>query len=309
MKKIDNASNTNFKLKNEGKNLISSNQIENIDSSNNYERNFQGNFLDKNNKKELPQKKIIKKFSGITSSERNPALVKIKDKNIISSKELKSEININNFNNVKPDINRKDSILSSSLIFTENKFISKFKKIYSSKQKYISIILLIYSIFLFAISIFDLFQKIQDKNNNYLLINLIIFILEMVCSGLIFLFHIIYYFLNIGNKTNKTIFLIMSIIILVFSLLYIRTYVIKNVRFFEIIINVVNNLLLVIINIIYLFMIYYIDKKNNKFQRNIDDIINISLRNEKMPNYKEKNVEKDKKENKIKAVALVEEEK
>ena len=303
----------NFKIHNEGKNLINNNKNDNFDSSN-YDNNPQKNYFidNKDNIKNDDLKKVNNKGS-ISISERSPTiLTKSKEKNIISSKQLKSEINnYNNYNNninKNTSTNKKENILTSSFVFyKENKCISKFKIIYSSKQKYISIILLIYSLILFLLSIFDLMNKIQQKRDNYLLSNLVIFIFEIICSSLIILFHIFYFFINIGN--NYIVFLIMSIIIFVFSLLYIIIYVKKKVRLLEIILYMIYNLFLVLINLIYLFMSYNLDKENNKVQQNIEDIMNFSLRNEKSPDFgKNSNKEKNK-DHKIKAIALVEEEK
>lgn len=308
MKKIDNTSNTNFKIPNEGKNLIKK-ESENFDSSNNYDIQ-KNNYNDKKNKNEVFKK--INKAPSLSISERSPAMpIKSKDKNnVISSKELKSElnndinININNTKNTK----KEPTLTSSFVYYKENKIISNFKKLYGLKQKYISIILLIYSLILFLISILDLMRKIQQKKQNFFLCNLIIFILEMVCSGLIILFHIIYYFINIGN--NYIIFLILSIIIIILTLIYTFIYVKKKVRLLEIILHMVYNLFLVMINLVYLFMSYNLVKENNKVQQNIEDIMNFSLRNEKIQNFEGKNSSKEKnKEHKTKGVALVEEDK
>ena len=104
----------------------------------------------------------------------------------------------------------------------------------------------------------------------------------------------------------------MSIIILLFSLIYIFIYLQKKVRLIEVIIQMIYNLFMVLINLIDLFMSYNLDKENNKVQQNIEDIMNFSLRNEKLPDFKNKNSSKEKNnddKNKIKAVALVEEDK
>ena len=297
IEKKDSGINTNFKSVNEGKNLINENPNDNFDSSTNkYENKYQ---------KKQPFKKMNERSS--TSSKRS-LKSSSKEKNIKSSKGLKSELNNynNNLNNNLTQ-NKKENILTSSFAFyKENIFISVFKKLYSgTKQKYISIILLAYSFILFLLSITDLMKKIQkNKKKSFLLNNLIIFILEMICSCLIICFHLFYYFINIGN--NYIIFLIMSITILIFSLLYIGIYLLKKNRLFEIILFVIYNLLLVVINLIYLFLSYHLVKQNNKMQQNIEDIMNFSLRNEKIPDFSEKEGNKD---NKKKVVALVEEEK
>lgn len=298
MSKVDVGSNPKFKIPYKGKNLINKNQNEIIDSSNNYE--LQKNYYKEDSSR---NKDIKNKNQNIALSERSPVFqTKTKEKNIMSSVELKPKENNNN--SITKNNKKQSAITSSFIFYKENKCISILKKLYSSRQKYISILLLICSVLLFLLSFFDLNKQIQNKEGNYLLCNLIIFIFEMVCSGLIFLFHIIYYFINITNN-YYLIFLIMSIIILIFSSIYINTYIKKKVTLIEVILYMIYNLLLVLINFIYLFMSYNLVKKNNKVQQNIEDIINFSLRNEKIAGNANK---EKKKENKIKAVALVEEE-
>ena len=293
----DSEINRNFKMVNEGKNLINENQNDNFDSSNNYENsNYQ-------------KKQVFKKMNDkeITSSKRK-LNSNTKEKTEKSSKGLKSETSNfpNNINTNNIQKNKKENILTSSFAFyKESEFVSLFKKLYSgAKQKYISIMLLIYSLILFFLSIYDLMKKIQKNKNGFLLNNLIIFIFEMICSGLIICFHIFFYFINIGN--NYVIFLIMSIIILIFSLIYIGIYIQKKSRLLEIILYVAYNLFLVIINLIYLFLSYHLVKQNNKMQQNIEDIMNFSIRNEKIPDFSKKERNK---EHKKKPVSLVEEDK
>ena len=298
MARIEMDSNQKSKIANEGRNLIN-NQNEIIDTSNNYE--FQKNkSIDKDNKNKGLQ--AIKKLQSQTFSERSPAFgEKGKEIIIVSNNDLRSQINNDNNNSQKKP--KRQSILSSSINFyRENILKSSLKKIYDSRQKYISIILLIYSSILFLLSFFDLLRQIQNKEGNFLLCNLILFILEMICSGLIVLFHSIYYFININNNTY-IIFLIMSIIIIIFSLIYIHIYIKKKVRLLEIILYMMYNLSLVIINFIYLFMSYSLSKKKNKVQQNIEDIMNFSLRNEKIDNDRPKDKNKENK----KVMALVEE--
>jgi hypothetical protein len=298
MARIEMDSNQKSKIANEGRNLIN-NQNEIIDTSNNYELQ-KNKSIDKDNKNKGLQ--AIKKLQSQTFSERSPSFgEKGKEIIIASNNDLRSQINSDNNNSQKKP--KRQSILSSSINFyRENILKSSLKKIYGSRQKYISIILLIYSSILFLLSFFDLLRQIQNKEGNFLLCNLILFILEMICSGLIVLFHSIYYFININNNTY-IIFLIMSIIIIIFSLIYIHIYIKKKVRLIEIILYMMYNLSLVIINFIYLFMSYSLSKKKNKVQQNIEDIMNFSLRNEKIDNDRSKDKNKENK----KVMALVEE--
>ena len=242
------------------------------------------------------------KINSVSVNERVPSLSpKNKDKKgVVSSNQLKDDLN-NELDNNNMEINknkRKENILHSSFSFYKE---NKIKVLYKSKQKYISIILLISSLILFFLSIFDLMRNF-NKKRNYLLCNSIIFAVEMLFSGLIILFHIIYYFVNLNN--NYIFFLIMSIIILVFNFIYIGIYIKKKVNLIEIILIMIFNLLLVIINLAYLFMSYYLGKENTKMQQNIEDIMNFSLRNEKIG---KNDFGEKKKENKIKGMELVEE--
>ena len=285
MAKIDNMSNSNYNYP-EGMNR---NQAEHIDTSNNYVTSQYKNYF-------------MEKKSSISISDRKTNIqLKSKDKNFMSKRDLKSDINLSSKDKFK---NKKENNLTSSsiLIYRENKFVSKCKVLYKSKQKYISILLLISGLFLFLLSVFDLMKNVQNREGNYLLFNLIIFILEMVISGLIILFHIIYYFINISN--NYITFLIMIILILIFTLLYVSIYIRKKLGFIEIILIMVDNLLLIIINFVYLFKNYSLIKKKNKVQKNIEDIMNFSIRNDKVGDFHGNGSSKDKK---IKGVELVEE--
>jgi hypothetical protein len=297
MAKIDNISSSNIKIPQEGKNLINKNQSGHFEYLNNEANQYKEFFKEKNNKShEVPT--IANKFY---MNDRNKNLQKkSKDNIIVSSNDLKSEISkINNNKNIK----KENSLTTSTFMYyKENIFISKLKSIYRTKQKCISTILLIFGVSLFLLSIFDLLKIIQNRKGDYFLCNLIVFVLEMVCAGLIIIFHMIYYFIN--RADNYIIFVIMSITIFIFSLVYVRIYIRRKIRLFEIILYMIYNLLLVLINFIYLFMINSLIKRKNKDQQNIEDIMNFTINNEKIDNSKGKKLEKDKK---TKGVALVEE--
>ena len=293
MAKIDIGSSQKIKVPNEVKNLISNNPNDMVDTSNNYEEQ-----KDKNKDLDL---KTLQKIQNFGFSERAPVYKTKTKETIISNKDLKSHLKNNNNKdeNIKKEF-KKNTLTSSTFFYKENFCISKLKKIYY--KKYISIIFLIFSTILFIFSVLDLMKQVRNQKGTFLLCNLLLFIFEMMCSGIIILFHTIYYFINISH-TNYIIFLIMSILIIVFSLIYIHTYIKKTVKFIEIISYMINNLLLILINIIYLCMSYNLIKKKNKMQQNIEDIMNYSLRNEKIGN----NAQKEK-ENKKNVVQLVEEE-
>ena len=120
MAKNDNQTIGKFKVPNEGKNLINKMENDNFDLSNNYDSNNHNNFLnEKSNKKESSYK--TNKPNTMSVSERSPSIsTKSKGKNmIISSQELKSEIN--NFNNdLNSDLTKKKKkkvTLTSSFFF------------------------------------------------------------------------------------------------------------------------------------------------------------------------------------------------
>ena len=240
------------------------------------------------------------KSISVSVNERIPSLSqKAKGKKGIAfNNQLNSDFNQENNMEINNNNKKKENMSSSSLPFYKE---NRIKILYKSKQKYISIILLVSSLILFFLSIFDLMRNFHNKKE-YLLCNSIIFSFEMICSGLIILFHIIYYFVNLNN--NYIFFLIMSIIILIFNLIYVRTYIKKNVTLLEIILFLIFNLLLVIINLAYLFMTYYLNKVNTKMQQNIEDIMNFTMKNEKIGH---NDFGEKKKENKIKGMQLVEE--
>ena len=131
MAKIENVSNSNFRIHNEGKNLINKIPNDNFDSSNNY-----------NDK--------TKNMTNFHINDKNFGYgINIKDKNVLSNIELKSELKkINNNRNFTKTIQNKNALSSSFVYYKENKCVSTFKKIYGAKQQYISIFLLIYSFIL-----------------------------------------------------------------------------------------------------------------------------------------------------------------
>jgi len=72
----------------------------------------------------------------------------------------------------------------------------------------------------------------------------------------------------------------------------------------EIIFYVGYNFFMILINLIYLFMSYFLTRKQFKVQQNIEDIMNFTIRNEK----NEDNLQENKAERKNKRMELVEEE-
>ena len=296
----NNISTSNMKIPNEGKNLINNNR-DNQDLSNNYETNVAKNLFKNENK---GQNKFVKE-TNLTMQPR------IKDKNGIISKEVLSpEIDNDNDNDMNMNENiennntkkKKDKALTSSLFFyKENKIFTKFRRLYKKIQIYISISLAIFSSILFVISMLDFMKKIKNKKD-FLLCNSFIFILEILCSILNIIFHIIYYSFNISN--NNLIFVIISCAIFVFGLIYTHTYIKQKVDLLEILFYVGYNFSMILINLIYLFMSYFLTRKQFKVQQNIEDIMNFTIRNEK----NDDNLNENKNERKHKGIELVEEE-
>ena len=144
-------------------------------------------------------------------------------------------------------------------------------------------------------------KRIKNKED-FILYNLFIFICEILCSILNIIFHIIYYSFNVSS--NNLIFIIISCLIFVFSSIYTYCYIKQKVELLEILFYVALNFCMILINLIYLFMSYFLTRKQFKVQQNIEDIMNFSIRNEKI----EDNSPENKKERKKKGIELVEEE-
>ena len=293
--------NKKLKITNEGKNLINNNLRDNQDFSNNFESSVPKNYFISN---KSSQNKFIKE-TNLTMQPR------LKDKNGIISKEIlnrENDLDINMNENNDGNIKKSEKKLSSSIfLYKESKIFTKFRRIYKKLQIYIAIFLSFFSAILFSISIFDLTKKMKNKKNFFLL-NSFIFLCEIFCAILNIIFHIIYYSFNI--KSINLIFIIISSLIFVFSMIYVHTYIQQKVDLLKILFHVTYNFCMLLINLIYLFMIYFLTRQKFKDQQNIEDIMNFSLRNEKIPDFDGKSPSKEKnKEHKAKGVALVEEDK
>jgi len=286
--------NKKLKITNEGKNLINNNLRDNQDFSNNFESSVPKNYFISN---KSSQNKFIKE-TNLTMQPRLKGKEEIISKDIINQ-ENDMEINMNE--NIESGPKKKENQLSSSLFFyKESKIFTQFRRIYKKLQVYISIVLLLLSSILFSISLFDLTGKMKNKEN-FFLCKLFIFIFEIICSIMNIIFHIIYYSFNVSS--NNLIFIILSCLIFVLSLIYAHTYIKQKVEFLQILFYVGYNFSMVLINLIYLFMSYFLTRKQFKVQQNIEDIMNFS-RNEKIEDSSPKN----KNERKNKGIELVEEE-
>ena len=286
--------NAKFKNVNEGKNLINNNLRDNQDFSNNFESSVPKNFFISN---KSSQNKFIKE-TNLTMQPRLKGKEEIISKDIINPEnEIDSNINENIENSPK----KKENKLTSSLFFyKESKIFTNFRRIYKKIQVYISICLLFLSSILFALSLFDLMAQMKNKEI-FFLCNLFIFICEILCAIMNIIFHIIYYSFN--SSSNNLIFIILSCLIFVLSLIYTHTYIKQKVDLLQMLLHVGYNFCMVVINLIYLFMSYFLTRKQFKVQQNIEDIMNFS-RNEKI----EDNIHENKNERKNKGIELVEEE-
>ena len=264
--------NAKFKNVNEGKNLINNNLRDNQDFSNNFESSVPKNFFISN---KSSQNKFIKE-TNLTMQPRLKGKEEIISKDIINPEnEIDSNINENIENSPK----KKENKLTSSLFFyKESKIFTNFRRIYKKIQVYISICLLFLSSILFALSLFDLMAQMKNKEK-FFLCNLFIFICEILCSIMNIIFHIIYYSFN--SSSNNLIFIILSCLIFVLSLIYTHTYIKQKVDLLQMLFHVGYNFCMVVINLIYLFMSYFLTRKQFKVQQNIEDIMNFS-RNEKI---------------------------
>ena len=87
-------------------------------------------------------------------------------------------------------------------------------------------------------------------------------------------------------------------------MIYVHTYIQQKVDLLKILFHVTYNFCMLLINLIYLFMIYFLTRQKFKDQQNIEDIMNFTIRNEKI----EDNLPGAKKERKNKGIELVDEE-
>ena len=121
-----NISSSNFKIPNEGKNLINNNNKENQDLSSNFEPNVPRDYFIKNN---ASQNKFIKE-TNLTMQPR------LKDKNGIISKEIlnrENDLDINMNENNDGNIKKSEKKLSSSIfLYKESKIFTKFRRIYKA---------------------------------------------------------------------------------------------------------------------------------------------------------------------------------
>ena len=291
----NNILNSKFKIPKEEKDLINNNLQENQDFSNNFESSVPKNFFISN---KSSQNKFIKE-TNLTMPPRIKGKGEILSKDVLNQ-ENDMDMNINE--NIEDMPKKKENKLASSLFFyKESKIFTKFRRIYKKWQIYISIFLLFFSAILLSISLFDFSKKIK-KEKNLFLCKLFIFISNILCSILNIIFYIIYYSFNVSP--NNIIFIILSCLIFAFGLVYAHTYIKQKVELLQIIFLVGYNFCMVLINLIYLFMSYFLTRKQFKVQQNIEDIMNFSIRNEK----NEDNLPENKKERKNKGIELVEEE-
>ena len=291
----NNILNSKFKIPKEEKDLINNNLQENQDFSNNFESSVPKNFFISN---KSSQNKFIKE-TNLTMPPRIKGKGEILSKDVLNQ-ENDMDMNINE--NIEDMPKKKENKLASSLFFyKESKIFTKFRRIYKKLQIYIAIFLLFFSAILLSISLFDFSKKIK-KEKNLFLCKLFIFISNILCSILNIIFYIIYYSFNVSP--NNIIFIILSCLIFAFGLIYAHTYIKQKVELLQIIFLVGYNFCMVLINLIYLFMSYFLTRKQFKVQQNIEDIMNFSIRNEK----NEDNLPENKKERKNKGIELVEEE-
>ena len=284
-----------FKIPKEEKDLINNNLHENQDFSNNFESSVPKNFFISN---KSSQNKFIKE-TNLTMQPRLKAKEQIISKEILNQE---NDIDINANENLEDRPKKKENKLTSSLFFyKESKIFTKFRRIYKKLQIYIAIFLLFFSAILLAISMFDFSKKIK-KEKNLFLCKLFIFISNILCSIMNIIFYIIYYSFN--SSSNNIIFIILDCLIFALGLIYTHTYIKQKVEMLQIIFFVGYNFCMVLINLIYLFMSYFLTRKQFKVQQNIEDIMNFSIRNEK----NEDNPQENKKERKNKGIELVEEE-
>lgn len=175
-----------------------------------------------------------------------------------------------------PDI--KFSGLRVSSFFTKlNRYLT------IQKKKIIVIILLLFSITFFSLSIFDFLKKVKGndnkKNKNYIIESYfmtckIVYIIEVICLTLILIYQIINFFLS--PKENQKIVLITILLVFISGIIRSIVFSTKKVNAFTILIYLIFTLILIIINCLTLILLFIDAKKNKKNQHNIEEIINFT---------------------------------
>lgn len=181
----------------------------------------------------------------------------------------------------------------------ENDFFHvKLKRYFSNKLKKIIVqIFLGLSLFLFIMSITDLVnkiknnKKIKNENNNTnknfscLMKNPFAYVFELLLIIIVICFFSINHFIFL-IESSHIIIIVLILFIFILGIVNFSLIFSNNINLFAIINNFILNLLLVSVNTIFLLISMFDKQKKKNMLHNIDEIMNFSLRNEKIKNEK-----------------------
>ena len=179
-----------------------------------------------------------------------------------------------------------------------NSFRIKMKRWLFKHKKLVPTLFLIYSFIILLITGFDLMNYINKKK---LILEIsFCFIIESIFSLLIIIFYIVNYSIRLSN--SPILIIVLTLIIFLLKTSNILIYLMYKNKFMIFLLNIISNLLMFIVNCFNLVISFYYIKKNKNALKNIEDIINLSKKNNDILQGK-KNIMKGEQ----KPIALVEE--
>ena len=188
----------------------------------------------------------------------------------------KKDINVVNNN----DLNLSFSSKANKLYLIKiGRFLSNRKKIL------ISVFLIIYNMVFLIINIFDFILNIVHKIQFNFMNKNIIFAFQIIGILMMLLFHSI--MLLISTKCNHNFLCISIIFVIVLTGVRIFIFIKDPKLQFYIIINLIYSLLISVINVVFLILIFFSDKKKKHFLQNIEEIMNFTGNNQ--PTQKKEN--------------------
>ena len=182
----------------------------------------------------------------------------------------KKNINVENNNN---DLNLSLETKSNKL------YLIKLSRFFSNRKKIIiSIFLIIYNMIILIINIFDFMLNIANKIQFNFMNKIIVFVFQIIGILMMLSFHII--MLLISPKYNHYFLYISIVFVIVLTAIRIFIFI-KNQKIqFYIIINLIYSLFISVINVAFLILTFFSDKKKKHFLQNIEEIMNFTGNNQ-----------------------------
>ena len=170
---------------------------------------------------------------------------------------------------------------------------SKINRCFSDKAiMVITIIMLLFSFLLLTFSFVDFIKKMKYKEKkNYFMNNVLFFILDLINIVIILFYHIMNFYLK--PKLSHNIIIIFILLFVIIAIARCLQFVKKNDNMFAIIINMSQNFMANIINGMTLFFFFIDSKKRRNAMHGIQEIINFTEQNVKIPTKKEDGLQLD----------------